>query len=180
MTLKKRIYNYRLSRARRTVENVFGILTSQWRLLRRPILVTVSTKMTQAIICLHNWLRKHDVERETYVTQEFADQLLTDGNNENEFLRQIVRDGAFMNIKRTSARAYSLRAAYIREEFCRFFNEEESLLAKYSNLQINVVICHSVLHVLYMKINIYFLFVCNKTYSLSFHVTFAIFSFFNV
>jgi len=70
MILEKRIYNYRLSRARRIVENLFGILASQWRLLRRAILANISNaiKMIQAIICLHNWLRKHDVERESYVT----------------------------------------------------------------------------------------------------------------
>lgn len=135
MTLEKRIYNYRLSRARRTIENVFGILASQWRLLRRPIIATVPTtiKMIQAIVCLHNWLRKHDVERETYLTQNLENQLITDENNETDFSR-IVNDSAFMNIKRSSARAYSLRAAHIREEFCRFFNEEGEV--GWQNIQI--------------------------------------------
>lgn len=75
ITLEKRIYNYRLSRARRTVENVFGIMASQWRILRRPILANVSTvtKIIQAIVCLHNWLRKQDVGREIYITQGLAD-----------------------------------------------------------------------------------------------------------
>ncbi|XP_077263980.1 uncharacterized protein LOC143898401 [Temnothorax americanus] len=137
MTLEKRLYNYRLSLARRTVENVFGILASQWRLLRRPILAKVENaiKMVQAIVCLHNWLRRHDVERETYVRQELTDRLLADGNIEDGFWRNNVADyRSFTNIRCTHARAHSLRAANIREEFCRYFNEEGEVA--WQNVQI--------------------------------------------
>ncbi|EZA53833.1 hypothetical protein X777_06698 [Ooceraea biroi] len=138
MTLEKRIYNYRLSRARRTVENVFGILANHWRLLRRPIIANVpnAIKMVQAIICLHNWLRKHDVERETqYVTQDVADRSVVDGDIEDGSWRNNVDDyRAFRNIRCTQARAHSLRAANIREEFCRYFNEEGEV--GWQNIQI--------------------------------------------
>jgi len=137
MTLDKRIYNYRLSRARRMVENVFDILASQWRLLRRPIIANVTNviKMIQAIICLHNWLRKHDLEGGTYATENLADRPVADGDIEDGSWRNNIDDyRAFRNIRCTQARAHSLRAANIREEFCTYFNEEGEV--GWQNIQI--------------------------------------------
>ena len=59
---KKRIFNYRLSRARRVVENTFGILVSKFRVFRQPINAKLETvdSMVKGACVLHNFLRRRD------------------------------------------------------------------------------------------------------------------------
>ena len=55
---KELVFNYRLSRARRTIENAFGIVSSRFRILRTPLLVRADNaqKIIQACVVLHNFL----------------------------------------------------------------------------------------------------------------------------
>jgi hypothetical protein len=57
MSTSKRIFNYRLSKARRVIENALGILTSRWRIFRKPIVATPekTTEIVKASLCLHNF-----------------------------------------------------------------------------------------------------------------------------
>lgn len=59
---KKKIFNYRLSRARRTIENTFGILTQRWRCMSKKIVGDVDTceRIIKACVILHNFLQSEE------------------------------------------------------------------------------------------------------------------------
>ena len=60
MTHKERVMNYRTSRARRVVENGFGIFAHRWRCLLTTLLLEPDRVIRVVLGCLtlHNWLRK--------------------------------------------------------------------------------------------------------------------------
>ena len=59
MGLNQRVFNYRLSRERRVVENAFGILTSHFLIFQRPMQQEPSmvARVVMACLVLHNLLR---------------------------------------------------------------------------------------------------------------------------
>ena len=64
-TKKKRIFNYRLSRARRYIECTFGILSNKWRIFHRPLNVSkdLAIDIVKACCVLHNFVRTRDGHR---------------------------------------------------------------------------------------------------------------------
>lgn len=58
----KRIFNHRLTRARRYLEVAFGILANKWRIFHRPLDVTEKTavQIVKACTVLHNFVRERN------------------------------------------------------------------------------------------------------------------------
>lgn len=112
LTVTKKIINYRLSRARRTVECSFGILVARWRIFRRPIIAHVSTAKiaVQAATAVHNFIMKRELQLEpterTYSVLSHNDRNVTSTGIEN-------------------VRNYSVRrnveAIQIRDSFATYF-----------------------------------------------------------
>jgi hypothetical protein len=101
LDMKKRVFNYRLSRARRYVECAFGILTNKWRIYHRPINVfpDFAVDVVKACTVPHNIVREKD-------GYNFED-ILTITGLDNLPNGQIVRGG--------------LAANRIRDTFAEYF-----------------------------------------------------------
>ena len=75
LNINKLIFNYRLSTARRLIENTFGILGSRFRIFRGPIIRKIEDikHITKAAVILHNFLKKRK-ERGTYCPPDYVYQ----------------------------------------------------------------------------------------------------------
>ena len=74
----RRIFKYRIPKARRCIESTFGILSAERQTYRRPIRANVETvyKIVKATVCLHNYLRL--IENAIYLPSGFVD---SEGSN---------------------------------------------------------------------------------------------------
>ncbi|XP_025420197.1 uncharacterized protein LOC112690399 [Sipha flava] len=62
LPFKKRVFNYRLSVARRFIECAFGIMSNKWRIFHRPLNVSkpFAENIIKACVLLHNFVRVRD------------------------------------------------------------------------------------------------------------------------
>lgn len=65
LNITRKVYNYRLSRARRVIEGAFGLLAARFRIYRRPIIASTPSvrRIVQATVALHNFAMNQDLAR---------------------------------------------------------------------------------------------------------------------
>lgn len=127
-----RIFNYRLSRARRVVENSFGILSSVFRVFRSPI--NLNAEKTELIVlascALHNFLLKRKESRSFYAPPGVFDTEDSVGNFQSGNWRN---DGFPTNnmlpISQQGSNSRSVRANAVREGFKKYFLTTEGELS---------------------------------------------------
>ncbi|KAK3775105.1 hypothetical protein RRG08_048314 [Elysia crispata] len=75
---KRRIYDYRHSRARRLVECTLGILTRKFEIFQRPMRVEPDKAIiiTNAAIGLHNFIRRRDAQKSSNATNRYGCDVL--------------------------------------------------------------------------------------------------------
>ena len=123
LSLKQRIFNYRISRARRVVENAFGILASRFRILHGPIDLKPSTTdlVIKCVCYLHNWLIT------TANINYFANGTL----DYEDLDTGIIHPGSWRNTneifpsaRNLSSNNYSSDAAKKREKYADYFMDK--------------------------------------------------------
>lgn len=124
LNAERKILNYRLSRARRVIENVFGILVSRFGVLQNQIALAPEKARTVVLACcyLHNFLRKR--QPRTYVTRNHVDsEDLIAGVVTNGSWRDGV--GEIIGLQSNSIfRNATNTAKVVRDTYCNFFNNE--------------------------------------------------------
>lgn len=124
LTLLERIFNYRLSRARRVVENAFGIMTARFRIFGKEIEVDLETVdlIVQCVCTLHNWLRT--TSPATYFERGWVDHEDTDTG--------VFHPGQWRSTGTElpplrgarSTNTYSKRASETRKKLAEYFSGE--------------------------------------------------------
>ncbi|XP_033117486.1 protein ALP1-like [Anneissia japonica] len=129
LSFESRVFNYRLSRARRTIENSFGILAARWRIFRRPVRANISTvdDIIKATLCLHNYLIK--TENARYSPSGFVDCYDGGELEEREWRNVVEGDNGMGALQANHANNYSFDAKMIRDNLREYVNSVDGSVA---------------------------------------------------
>ncbi|XP_062500264.1 uncharacterized protein LOC134177497 [Corticium candelabrum] len=114
----KAIFNYRLSHARRIIENSFGILTARWLIFRRPIIASPDNVdiFIQAAIAQHNYLRT--TQSTVCCSRGFSDAEDAAGNIiEGTWRSEVAGDNGLNGVCSLGSNMHSRSAAPVRNTF---------------------------------------------------------------
>ena len=122
---KQTVFNYRLSRARRIIENSFGILATRFRIFLKPMELKTSTAVLviKVAVLLHNLLMKY---RRQELPPRAFDQEDEDGRRIDGDWRSVVRWGPAPG-QPQRGRAFT-EAIQIRETLCDFFGSTPGIV----------------------------------------------------
>ena len=131
LRIQERIYNYRLSRARRIIENTFGILAARFRIFRRTIIARedVVINVTKATVSLHNFLMKGRTfgpNNYSYCPSSFVDRETPNGIQGGGWRHEVYNyEGLAPLTRSVGSNNYSRDAKHVRERFKDFFNSPQ-------------------------------------------------------
>lgn len=119
LSVAKRVFNYRLTRARRFIECTFGILANKWRIFHRPLNVkrSFAIHIVNACCILHNFVRSRDGNR----------QAQEEGSNETG-----PDAGGLHDIPQGNVGRGSRQASRYRDLFAEYFQNEGKLDWQYN------------------------------------------------
>lgn len=131
-TRRQRIYNYRISRARRVVENAFGILAARFRIFFTAIPLPPERvqKLVVACCCLHNLFRRQQgrVNGAALVDREDENGRLVEGQWRQQQQRH------FDDIQRLNYGRQLEEAKTLRDYLVDYVNSPEGSVAWQENM----------------------------------------------
>ena len=117
---RRKLFNYRQSRARRVIENTFGIMVAQWRIFQTPInaIPEKVEKIVLACVALHNYLKLTD--NANYTPTGFVDSESKSGEIIPGSWRKQVGSRGLQHIKRIRSSKYKKTALETREKLAEY------------------------------------------------------------
>lgn len=128
LLLPQIIFNYRLSRARRIIENCFGIAGSD----RKPIIAKVdkAVQITKAVVVLHNFLMasRSPQDSHNYCHVNYIDEESAAGHQSGQRRSDATVNEWLVSMPTNGSNNYSRSAKEVRDDFKDYFNSPQGAI----------------------------------------------------